>query len=331
MKKPRILVVGSFMMDLIASAPRVPSLGETVIGTSFTTAPGGKGANQALQCARLGADVTMAGCVGDDAFGREMVETLRKGGVHTQNVKISKDHASGVGCIQLQVTGDTTQNRILVVPGANYDLSPADLIWLESEIQGYDLMMLQLELKEETTLYAAQIAHRAGVRVMLNPAPAAPLSDALLSCVSYLSPNEHEAVLLAETALAEADIAVNREYLQHVAETFQKRGVEKLVITLGEHGSVLTSNGKYLFNDAVKAPAVKDPTAAGDSFVASFCTGLCAGLTEKEAMVLASHAASLTVSKMGAMPSLPTLEAVCAFLRTTGQDEIAEKMGRAMQ
>lgn len=331
MKKPKILVIGSFMMDLIASAPRVPAMGETVIGTAFTTAPGGKGANQALQCARLGADVTMAGCIGDDAFGYEMRDVLKQSGIDTSHVKVSKKSSSGVGNIQLQVEGNTTQNRILVVPGANYELTPADLFWLKTEIHKYDLVMLQLELSMEVTLFAARTAHQAGVPLMLNPAPAAPLSDELLNCVTYLSPNEHEAVLLANVALGENDIGTNHEHLLLVTQELGRKGAKKLLITLGGNGSVLVDHGKCIFADAAKVPIVRDPTAAGDSFVAAFCTGVCAGLTESEAMVLASHVAGITVSRVGAMPSLPKLREICAFLRDMGYAEIAKKMEVAMQ
>lgn len=331
MKKPKILVIGSFMMDLIASAPRVPAMGETVIGSSFATAPGGKGANQALQCARLGAEVTMAGCVGDDAFGREMCDTLRQAGIDTSHVKVSQKSASGVGHIQLQVEGNTTQNRILVVPGANYDLTTEDLSWLKTDVQNYDLVMLQLELSMEVTLFAAKTAHQAGVPVMLNPAPAAPLSDELLGCITYLSPNEHEAVLLAGVALEENDIGTNREHLRLVTQQLCGKGVGKLLITLGSNGSVLVENGSCTFADAVKIPVVKDPTAAGDSFVAAFCTGVCAGLAEQEAMVMASHVAGITVSRMGAMPSLPKLNEACDFLMSEGYNEIAKKLEDAMQ
>ena len=144
------------MMDLIASAPRVPKLGETVIGTSFQTAPGGKGANQALQCARLGADVTMVGCVGTDAFGQEMLDVLKQAGIDVSHVKISHKSFSGVGHIQLEVREDGVQNRILVVPGSNYDLEPEDLTWLKETISSYDLLMLQLELRMDTIKEAAK-------------------------------------------------------------------------------------------------------------------------------------------------------------------------------
>lgn len=305
LKKPNILVVGSFMMDLIASAPRVPNMGETVIGTNFSTAPGGKGANQAVQCARLGAHVTMAGCVGDDAFGREMTQTAKDAGVDVSHVKLSRAHASGVGNIQLEVTETGVQNRILVVPGANYDLTVEDLDWLRGSIGAYDLVMLQLELTMEVTKEVARLARGAGVPVMLNPAPAAPLDRELLSCVTYLSPNEHEAALLAGRPLRADGQGVSQSDLLAVTGALREMGADKVIVTLGENGAALFGAGEPLRTDCVKMPEVKDPTAAGDSFVAAFCTGVTAGLSEAQALDFASHTAAITVSGMGAMPSLP--------------------------
>jgi ribokinase len=326
LKKPKILVVGSFMMDLIASAPRVPEMGETVIGTAFRTAPGGKGANQAVQCARLGASVTMAGCVGGDAFGREMLDSAKASGVDVSRVKISQASASGVGNIQLQVTGNTTENRILVVPGANYDLTPEDLDWLRDGVKEFDLVMLQLELTMPVTKFVAQCAHDAGVPVMLNPAPAAPLDAELLACVTYLSPNEYEAALLTGLPLRADESGVNEDDLKTVSAALRAKGVDKVMITLGGNGSVVCAADGIRRTACVKMPEVKDPTAAGDSFVAAFCTGITAGLPEREALAFASHTAAITVSRMGAQPSLPVLHEVQALLQErkyTGFDSAA--------
>jgi len=320
LRKPRIIVVGSFMMDLIASAPRVPAMGETVIGTSFRTAPGGKGANQAVQCARLGAAVTMAGCVGADAFGREMTETAAASGVDVSRVKVSDKSSSGVGNIQLQVTERGTENRILVVPGANYDLAPEDLTWLREGVKSYDMMMLQLELPMDVTKYAARCAHDAGVPVMLNPAPAAALDDALLSCVTYLSPNEHEAALLTGLPLRADENGADDGDIAAVSAALRAKGVDRVLITLGGNGSASAGADGVRRTPCVKMAEVKDPTAAGDSFVAAFCTGVTAGLPEAEALAFASHAAAITVSRMGAMPSLPTTAEVQALLRQRGYD-----------
>lgn len=318
LRKPKILVVGSFMMDLIATAARVPNMGETVIGSGFSTAPGGKGVNQAVQCARLGAEVTMAGCVGKDAFGSELLEAARAAGIDVSHVKISEQSSSGVGNIQLEKTEQGVQNRILVVPGANYDLGVSDLEWLETGVGGFDMVMLQLELTMEATKYAARCAHRAGVPVMLNPAPAAPLDADLLRCVTYLSPNEHEAALLSGIPVQIDGAGAWKAELERVTEALRAWGIQKVLVTLGDQGAVLADDGGLYHTPCVKMPEVRDPTAAGDSFVAAFCTGITAGLTEREALALASHTAAITVSGAGAIPSLPTVDMVQALMARRG-------------
>lgn len=316
-------------MDLIASAKRLPGMGETVIGSKFQTAPGGKGANQAVQCARLGAEVTMAGCVGDDAFGQEMLEMVRASGVDVSKVKISREHASGVGNVQIEVTETGVQNRIMVIPGANCGLSLEDFGWLAAEVGQYDLVMMQLELPMEITEYVAACAFEAGVPVMLNPAPAAKLSSELLSHITYLAPNEHEAALLAGHPIRIGENGVNETDLREVTEILQAAGVGKLIITLGSNGSVIIGTGKkdgsdkyaavnepeFTYGECVKMQDVKDPTAAGDSFIGAFCTGITCGFTEREALAFASYAAAITVCGMGGIPSLPTLDQVQALLR----------------
>lgn len=314
LKKPKILVVGSFMMDLIASTHRAPNSGETVIGLKFQTAPGGKGANQAVQCARLGAHVTMVGQVGNDAFGKIMTDTAAQAGVDVSHVSVDENESSGVGHILLEVTEHGAQNRITVCPGANFTLTVDDVAWLKNEIANYDMVMMQFELPMEVIEAVAQWAHDAGVPVMINPAPAAPMSDKLLSCATYLSPNEHEAAILANHTI-DVSNGINFDDVDIVAKAFQARGVENLIITMGENGSVVAGKDGIHHTHCVKMEHVADPTAAGDSFVAAFCTGLCAGLPQGEALAFASHTAAITVSRMGAMPSLPTVTEVQALLR----------------
>lgn len=319
LKRPKILVVGSFMMDLIASTRRAPSSGETVVGLKFQTAPGGKGANQAVQCARLGAQVTMVGRVGDDAFGKLMTETAAAAGVDVSHVSVDKNESSGVGHITLEVTEHGAQNRITVCPGANFTMTVEDVAWLEGEIGSYDLVMMQFELPMEVNETVARWAHEAGVPVMINPAPAAPMSEALLACATYISPNEHEAAALAGHTIDVSD-GIDFADVELVAKAFQARGVENLIITLGENGSVLANAEGIHHTQCVKMPHVADPTAAGDSFVAAFCTGLTAGLTRAQALDFASHTAAITVSRMGAMPSLPTVGEVQSLLRERGYE-----------
>ena len=315
LKRPRILVVGSFMMDLIASTERAPNAGETVVGKKFTTAPGGKGANQAVQCARLGADVTMVGRVGDDAFGKIMTETAAAAGVDVTHVSVDPTESSGVGHILLEVSEHGAQNRITVCPGANHTLTVEHVAWLKEEIGSYDMLMLQFELPMEVIETVAQWAHDAGVPVMVNPAPAAPISPKLMACTTYLSPNEHEAALISGHPIGVSEAGASDEDIRAVAAWFREKGVEHLIITLGENGSAAADEASVFRTPCVRMPQVADPTAAGDSFVAAFCTGICAGLPQGEALAFASHTAAITVSRMGAMPSLPTVEEVQALLR----------------
>ena len=317
LKKPKILVVGSFMMDLIASTSRAPQSGETVIGKKFQTAPGGKGANQAVQCARLGAQVTMVGQVGDDAFGKIMTDTAAAAGVDVSHVSVDKTESSGVGHILLEVTEHGAQNRITVCPGANFTLTVEDVAWLKDEIKNFDLVMMQFELPMEVVESVAQWAHDAGVIVMINPAPAAPMSDKLLSCATNLSPNQPEAPILANHT-NRVDHGMKFDDVDVVSKAFQARGVGNLIITMGENGSIVAGKDGIHHTHCVKMPHVADPTAAGDSFVAAFCTGLTAGLPQGEALAFASHTAAITVSRMGAMPSLPNVAEVQSLLRERG-------------
>lgn len=310
LRKPNILVVGSFMMDLIASTNRAPAAGETVIGTAFHTAPGGKGANQAVQCARLGARVTMVGQVGHDSFGAAMTQTAAAAGVDVSHVTVDETVSSGVGHILLEVSESGVQNRITVIPGANHTLTVDQLSWLPDVIAQYDMLLLQFELPMDLTQTVAGWAWDAGVPIMLNPAPAAPIPSALLSRATYLSPNEHEAAIITGHPIRIQNGAVCEEDVAAVASAFRARGAENLIITLGEHGSVAAGREGVFCTPCVSMPQVADPTAAGDSFVAAFCTGLCAGLAKGNALAFASHTAAITVSRMGAMPSLPTLEQV---------------------
>lgn len=317
LKKPNILVVGSFMMDLIASTKRAPQSGETVVGLKFQTAPGGKGANQAVQCARLGARVTMVGRVGGDSFGKIMTDTAAKSGVDVSHVTVDENESSGVGHILLEVTEHGAQNRITVCPGANFTMNVDDVKWLKDEIGKYDLVMMQFELPMPVIETVAQWAHDAGVIVMINPAPAAPISDKLLACTTYLSPNEHEAAAIANHPLR-VDGGIHFDDVEAVSKAFASRGVENLIITMGENGSIVAGKDGVHHTPCVKMPHVADPTAAGDSFVAAFCTGLTAGLPQGEALAFASHTAAITVSRMGAMPSLPTIDEVQSLLRERG-------------
>ena len=321
-RKPRILVVGIFVMDLIASTKQAPNRGETVIGLNFRTAPGGKGANQAVQCARLGADVTMAGRVGDDAYGRETVAAAAAAGVDVSRVVVDAENPTGVSAITLEITETGAHNRIVVCPGANGAMTVEEISWIRDEVKNYDLVMLQFELPMFINEAVARWAHDAGVPVMVIPAPAAPVSPELYRCAAFFSPNEHEAAAMSGHPIRVDENGANEDDLRAVAEIFREKGVENLIVTLGGNGSVAVNKNGAEHVACVKMPVVADTTAAGDSFVASFRTLWCAGLPARQALAFASHAAAITVSRHGAIPSLPTLAEVPALLRERGYEDM---------
>lgn len=319
MKKPKLLVVGSFVMDLIVSTEIFPNSGETVLGKKFQTAPGGKGANQAVQAAKLGAEVTMVGKVGNDAFGRELTGSAKAAGIDVSHVAVSQEDASAIGNILLEVEeGKKSRNRIIVVPGANMAIRPEDVEFLREEIGKYDMVLLQLEIPMAINELVAGLAHEKGVPVMLNSAPYAPLPEELLRHVTYLSPNEHEAASLTGIPIRSGKDGVNREDVTAAVRALQEKGVKNVIITLGSNGAVVSNGEESHYMPCVDIVEVKDPTAAGDSFVGAFCTAVCAGLSPEEALAFSNYTATLTVSRMGAQPSLPTLEEVVALMKQDG-------------
>lgn len=330
MKKPQILVVGSCVMDLVTRLKKIPGSGETVLGEHFTTASGGKGANQAVQAARLGACVTMVGKVGDDAFGREMRSSLAASGVDVTYLMTQPDQASGVGNILLETgSNGASQNRITVVPGANMTISPWEVEFLEEQISGYDLVMLQLEIPMDINVLISRYAKNKGVPVMLNSAPSAPLPRELVENLTYISPNEHEAADLTGIPIRQGPEMMDDA--RRAVSRLLEMGVENVIITLGSNGAVLGNKREWIAADCVTMPKVEDPTAAGDSFVASFCTGVCAGLDHRQALTFASYTAALTVSRLGAQPSLPTLAEVISLMKQRGCETVQwEKLDALM-
>ena len=314
-KKPKILVVGSFVMDLIVSTNKFPNSGETVLGTSFQTAPGGKGANQAVQAARLGADVTMVGKVGNDDFGKRLVQSCKDSGIHTDFVAVDDTVSSAVGNVQLEVSENETRNRIIVVSGANMTITPQDIAFLKDTIDRYDMVILQLEIPMQINEIVAKYAFDKGVPVMLNSAPSAPLSDELLSCLTYISPNEHEAADLSGVKIRKDGKKINEAEVKAAVNVLLAKGVKNVIITLGSAGAVVANAKESVYAPCVDVVEVKDPTAAGDSFVGAFTTAVCAGLNHSRALDFANYTATLTVSRMGAQPSLPKFDEVITLMK----------------
>ena len=317
MAKPKILVVGSFVMDQIATTEVFPREGQTILGGTFSKAPGGKGANQAVQMARLGADVTMVGKLGHDGNGEDMIKTCKEAGINTDYVLYDDELPSGCSVIILEeAPGKQTVNRIIVLSGSNMSITPDDVAFLKEKVAEYNLVVLQLEIPMEINELVAAYAYEKGVPVMLNSAPSAPLSDELLSHLAYISPNEHEAFDMVGVKISHEGKEVNMEEAKAATAALKAKGVKNVLITLGESGAVLdTEKDGFFYSPCVDGIMAVDPTAAGDSFVGALSVGLCCGWGYEETLRFANHTAGLTVSALGAMPSHPTLDKVEAFLR----------------
>ena len=323
MVRPRILVVGSFVKDLIVSASRFPERGETVLGTGFRMATGGKGANQAVEAARVGARVTMVGKVGDDAFGRDLVGACEESGIDCSGVMVDLENPSSVGNVQLQVGEDgSTENRIIVVPGANMTITPEEIAFLETEIGQFDMVLLQLEIPMEINELVAEYASRKGVPVMLNTAPSDQVGEKLLSRLTYLSCNEHEALDLTGIAIRKTPEGVCEEDVRQVIESILEKGVQNVLVTLGTDGAAFGNKESFCLVPTLTDIHSVDPTGAGDAFIGAFCTFVSMGIDNTSAIRMANYVGSLTVSVMGAQTSLPTLEQVGQLISQRGEEDL---------
>lgn len=256
----------------------------------------------------------MVGKVGADSFGDALIASARAAGVNTDHVLRCGDASSSVGNITLEIDGEGNRsNRIIVVPGANMKITPEDVAFLREGIADYDMVMLQFEIPMEVNELVAGYARAKNVPVMVNPAPAAPIPDGLMACTTYLSPNEHEAAALTGLPIR-VENGLHVEDVCAVATAMGERGVRKLLITLGGNGAAVSSGNEVVYVPSVPNVRVADPTAAGDSFVAAFCTGVCVGLSERQAIDFARNTAAMTVSRPGAQPSLPVLKDVIRFM-----------------
>jgi ribokinase len=307
----KVVVVGSITADVTAFGNRLPVPGETVIGESFTLVLGGKGANQALSAARAGASSTMIGCVGDDLFRDIVLGGLRDGGVDTSSVTTV---AGPTGVAHIRVDINTGQNDIVIVPLANSSLTP-DLAeqQLRAVAKSGDVLLLQLEIPLDTAFRVAVVGHELGMTVVLDPAPAATLPDQIWSVVDVVTPNESEAAVLTGITVSDVESAgvVGRWFLQ--------RGVHAALITLGEKG-VVEVNEAGVQSRSTPTVDVIDTTAAGDAFAGNLGAGLANGLTWNESVTRGIHAGALAVTVAGASTSLPTADAVDAFIGAQNQD-----------
>lgn len=310
-QKMSVIVFGSINIDLVARATRLPAAGETLTGHTFFTAPGGKGANQAVAAARLGTPTRMVGRVGDDVFGPQLLNSLQTAGVQTDEVLVDEG-SSGVALITVDEAGE---NSIIVVPGANGRVDESDVARLSAHLEEATVLLLQLEIPLPAVVAAAQAARATGVTVVLDPAPAPEsLPSDLFPFIDIITPNEVEArQLTGLTVRGPADAA-------RVATVLRQRGVDTAIIKLGARGVYCATPDEHFEVSAFPVEVV-DTVAAGDAFNGGLATALAAGLSMRDAVSWGAAAGALSVTRAGAHPSLPDREAFDAFLREHGVTE----------
>jgi len=299
-----IVVFGSINMDLVARAPRLPAPGETLTGRSFQTFPGGKGANQAVACARLGAKTFMVGRVGGDVFGGTLKAELEAAGVDHTNVEVDSLVSSGVALIAVE---DSSENMIIVIPGANGKVNEKDLPRLESALERSKILLLQLEIPLEMVVAAAKIAKEKGVKVILDPAPAQALPEEVYSLVDIITPNETEAALLVGFPVE------NQEDASRAVKVLEARGVGQSIIKMGSKGAFAYIDGKEQFYDAFPVTAI-DSVAAGDAFNGALAVAFSEGKPTEEAVLWGLAGGALSVTKEGAQPAMPERNELLAIL-----------------
>ncbi len=298
-----IVVFGSINIDLVVRTPRLPAPGETLTGHTFFTAPGGKGANQAVACARLGAPTRMVGRVGDDLFGEQLRASLRSFGVQDDGV-LTTPGPSGVALIAVD---DLAENTIVIVPGANGSVSIADIPRLEAVLDGARILLVQLEVPIETVVAAARAAHTRGVTVILDPAPALPLPDELYALADIITPNEHEAATLTGIAVRDDQGAIA------AARALIARGARRVAIKLGARGALTAdTEGEQFWSSFTVTPV--DTVAAGDAFNGGLAVALSEGRSFNEAIRWGLAAGALSVTRHGAQPSMPERNEVLTLL-----------------
>ncbi|UCH14442.1 MAG: ribokinase [Bacteroidales bacterium] len=301
-----ITVIGSSNTDMIIKVPRIPKPGEIVLGGKFSTAPGGKGANQAVAAARSGGNVTFVARVGDDIFGEQALKGFKEDGINTEFIVKDKDAPSGIAQIFVAEDGES---GIAVASGANLNLSVYDIIAAKEAILSSDIVLMQLGVPLKTVQYAAKLAFDNGIRVILNPAPGQPLPIEILKTISILTPNEAEAAMLTGIKIEDEGSA------EDAGKILMSKGVNKVIITIGKKGAlILDSSGSELIG-GFKVHAV-DTTAAGDIFNGALSVALAEKKNIWEAVKFSNAAAALSVTKLGAQPAAPKRKEILEFLKT---------------
>lgn len=300
----KLTVLGSINADHVISVPYFAKPGETLTGHSYHIAYGGKGANQAVAAARLGAKVSFIGCIGDDDIGQAMKTEFEKDGINTRPIKSIANEMTGIAMIQVAESGE---NSIVISAGANGYLDEAVVAEFESEIAQADYLLMQLETPLPAIIQAAKIAKENNTQVVLNPAPARELPDELLSLLDMITPNETEAEILTGVKV------VDEASAKQAAQVFHQKGIQKVLITLGSKGVFVSENGQGEIVAGFRVNAV-DTTAAGDTFNGGLVTAMLEDKPLDEAIRFAHAAAAISVTRKGAQPSIPTRQETFDFL-----------------
>jgi ribokinase len=315
-----ITIIGSLNTDLVTHTPRVPAGGETLTATSFSTGGGGKGANQAVACARLSRQrssstsdiaVKMVGGVGADEFGPAHIDAMKRDGIDTSGIRVVEDKTTGVAVILVE--SGSGENRILLNPGANHTLQPEDFLAAESlGTPRPDLIIMQLEIRLETVLQILETAKKAGVDVLLNPAPAVKLPEEVYGAITHLVVNESEAAILSGRSVEEVEVEGFK--WEELAGEFLRKGVRNVVVTLGAKGAYYATAGRSGYVKAEKVEKVVDTTAAGDTFVGAYAVRVVRKggrePLDDEVIRFACRAAGRTVEKQGAQSAIPWADEV---------------------
>ncbi|MDX9863306.1 MAG: ribokinase [Anaerolineaceae bacterium] len=301
-----VVVFGSINMDLVVKTPRFPQPGETLTGHTFFTAPGGKGANQAVAAGKLGVDTRMVGRVGRDVFGATLLESLKLNGVDPAAVLQDEARPSGTAVI---LVDDKAENEIVIVAGANGAVGKADLARLSGILGAGDQLLLQLEVPLEAVLSAAKMAHEKGATVILDPAPVRQLPKALYEYIDVITPNETEATALAGFTVNDEVSAVK------AAKVLKERGVREVVVKMGSKGAYWDAGEQAVFLPAFKVEAV-DTVAAGDAFNGAMAAGLAEGLSMQEALRWGMAGGAISTTRSGAQPSLANRDELLALLNS---------------
>ena len=304
MKEKKAVIIGSLNYDIILKQKRLPKIGETFVADSITMCGGGKGANQAVQLSKLGGKAFMAGCVGNDKFGVELLSNLQKHNVNTDNVKLSEKNNTGMGIVNVFDDGKLIAT---ITRGANYDITNSDIDKIKNEIISAQIIILQMEIPIEVIEYVINLASKDDVYIILNAAPACEIKEEVLSKVNCLVVNETEASFYLNKEINDVKSSIEN------CEELYGKIKDLLIITLGENGSLLYDGKEKLHIKARKAE-VTETTGAGDSFIGAFAYKLLNDSSYQEAAEFASLVSSITVTKIGAQDSMPTYEEVKKFL-----------------